>query len=33
MKETLSVFPLGAPNDAYAEYFIGQSYLAPLTAE
>lgn len=33
MKETLSVFPLGAPNDAYAEYFIGQSYLAPLTTE
>lgn len=25
-------FPLGAPNDAYAEYFLGQSHLAPLTA-
>ena len=24
-------FPIGAPNDAYAQYFVGQSYLAPLT--
>ncbi|HCS87500.1 MAG TPA: carboxymuconolactone decarboxylase [Bacteroidales bacterium] len=24
------VFPVGKPNDAYAQYFIGQSYLAPL---
>jgi quercetin dioxygenase-like cupin family protein len=24
------IFPLGAPNDAYAAYFTGQSYLAPL---
>lgn len=24
------IFPLGAPNDAYAQYFIGQSYHAPL---
>ncbi|MFE2655121.1 cupin domain-containing protein [Brevibacterium sp. NPDC059310] len=24
------MFPLGEPNDAYAENFIGQSYLAPL---
>ena len=24
------VFPIGAPNDAFAKYFIGQSYLAPL---
>jgi len=23
-------FPLGEPNDAYAQYFTGQSYLAPL---
>lgn len=23
-------FPLGEPNDAFAQYFIGQSYLAPL---
>lgn len=33
MKESLSAFPLGSTNDAYAEYFIGQSYLAPLTTE
>lgn len=24
------IFPLGETNDAYAEYFVGQSYLAPL---
>ena len=24
-------FGIGAPNDAYAQYFIGQSYLNPLT--
>lgn len=24
------IFPLGDPNDAYAAYFTGQSYLAPL---
>ena len=29
----LSDFPLGKPNDAYAQFFIGQSYLAPLTGE
>ena len=23
-------FPMGDPNDAYAQYFVGQSYLAPL---
>ena len=27
------VFPLGQPNDAYADYFIGQSYLQPLTTQ
>lgn len=27
------VFPLGKPNDAFAEYFIGQSYLEMLTTE
>ena len=27
------VFPIGAPNDAYAQYFVGQSYLAPLSTE
>lgn len=26
-------FPIGAPNDAFAKYFIGQSYLAPLSTE
>ena len=25
------IFPLGASNDAFAQYFVGQSYLAPLT--
>ena len=25
------VFPIGAPNDAFAKYFIGQSYLAPVS--
>ena len=28
-----SAFPLGVPNDAYAKYFIGQSYLAPLVSD
>ncbi|MBQ7653546.1 MAG: cupin domain-containing protein [Clostridia bacterium] len=27
------VFPIGAPNDAYKQYFTGQSYLAMLTME
>ncbi|WLP89982.1 cupin domain-containing protein [Gordonia sp. NB41Y] len=27
------VFPRGEKNDAFAQYFIGQSYLAPLTTE
>lgn len=26
------MFPLGAKNDAFAQYFTGQSYLAPLTS-
>ncbi len=26
-------FPIGEPNTAYAKYFIGQSYLAPLTTK
>ena len=26
-------FPIGAPNDAFAKYFIGQSYLASLSTE
>ena len=27
------IFPLGEENTAFGQYFIGQSYLAPLTAE
>lgn len=27
------IFPVGGPNDAYAKYFIGQSYLAPVVAD
>ena len=27
------IFPIGIPNDAYAEYFSGQSYLAALSSE
>lgn len=27
------IFPIGNPNDAFAKYFIGQSYLAPLSNE
>ncbi len=27
------VFPIGEPNDAYARYFIGNSYLAPVSTE
>ena len=26
-------FPIGEPNDAYAQYFVGQSYLAPISME
>ena len=29
----LSVFPVGDPNDAYAQYFIGQSYLGMMTMD
>lgn len=25
------IFPIGAPNDTFAKYFIGQSYLAPVS--
>ncbi len=25
------VFPIGAPNDGFAQYFSGKSYLAPLS--
>ena len=27
------IFPIGEPNDAYAQYFIGQSYLSPISTE
>ena len=27
------VFPIGEPNDAFAQYFVGQSYLAPVSTE
>lgn len=27
------IFPIGNPNEAYARYFIGQSYLAPIVSE
>ena len=27
------VFPIGEPNDGFARYFIGQSYLAPLSTQ
>ena len=30
--EFTQIFALGKPNDAYAQYFTGQSYLAPLTS-
>ena len=26
-------FPIGQPNDAFAEYFVGQSYLAPISTD
>lgn len=27
------IFPIGQPNDQYAQYFIGKSYLAPISTE
>ena len=30
--EKSMIFPIGKSNDAYAQYFIGRSYLAPLSA-
>lgn len=27
------LFPIGVPNDGFAQYFVGQSYLAPLSTE
>jgi quercetin dioxygenase-like cupin family protein len=31
MNDFKQIFPLGEKNEAYADYFPGQSYLAPLT--
>ncbi|MDO4178498.1 MAG: carboxymuconolactone decarboxylase family protein [Phascolarctobacterium sp.] len=31
LHEASMVFPIGAPNDGYAQYFVGQSYLAPVS--
>lgn len=31
--EQQMIFPIGQPNDAFAQYFKGQSYLAPLSTE
>ncbi len=31
--EKSMLFPIGQPNDAFAQYFIGQSYLAPISKE
>ena len=31
--QELSVFKIGSPNDAYAQYFDGRSYLSPLSTE
>ena len=32
-EKNLSVFPIGEPNDAYAQYFSGQSYLQYLSTQ
>ena len=32
-KREMSVFPTGKPNDAYARYFVGQSYLNMLSTD
>ena len=29
--QNMIFFPIGEPNDAYAKYFVGQSYLTPLS--
>lgn len=31
--ENSMIFPIGKPNDGFAQYFIGQSYLAPVSTE
>ena len=32
-KKELSFFPVGEPNTGFSQYFIGQSYLAPLSTQ
>lgn len=31
--ENAMLFPIGQPNDAFAKFFVGQSYLAPISTE
>lgn len=31
--ENISVFPMGEKNEAFAQYFVGQSYLNMLSTE
>lgn len=31
--QNAEVFPIGVPNDRFAKYFIGQSYLVPASTE
>ena len=31
--EDSMVFPIGQPNDGFAQYFVGQSYLAPVSTD
>ena len=31
--QNAEVFPIGVPNDRFAKYFIGQSYLVPVSTE
>lgn len=33
MKENMSIFSVGEKNEAYAKYFVGQSYLSMLSTE
>lgn len=32
MHEKSMIFPIGQPNDGFAQYFIGQSYIAPVSS-
>lgn len=32
-REAQMLFPIGVPNDGFAQYFVGQSYLAPVSSE